>query len=137
MRIEEMLGIDLSNPKDQHARLLVEEDSKMLDELIAHARRQNLSQSEIARRMGVSASSVSRIESGERDPHLSTLRRYAFAIGAVIRHEVRPFQSGSRTYAARAQDPASEGASRWDASSDARPPSVAASPRHGVKTARR
>jgi hypothetical protein len=38
--------------------------------------------------MGVNPSYVSRIESGRQDLHLSTLRRYAFAVGAVIRHNV-------------------------------------------------
>ena len=38
--------------------------------------------------MGTDQASVSRFESGHSDAHLSTVRRYAKAVGALIRHEV-------------------------------------------------
>jgi transcriptional regulator with XRE-family HTH domain len=91
--LNEMLGIDPDNPADQHARLLVREDGALLDALVELRKRADISQTEVAARMGVSPSAVSRIESGDRDPHLSTLRRYALAIGAVVQHDVRPFSS--------------------------------------------
>ena len=40
--------------------------------------------------MGADQSSVSRFESGHSDAHLSAVRRYAKAVGALIRHEVVP-----------------------------------------------
>ncbi|HMK96409.1 MAG TPA: helix-turn-helix transcriptional regulator [Acidimicrobiales bacterium] len=40
-----------------------------------------LSQTEVAARMGTSQSAVARLESGESDLRLSTLERYAAAIG--------------------------------------------------------
>jgi transcriptional regulator with XRE-family HTH domain len=40
-----------------------------------------LSQTEVAARMGTSQSAVARLESGEADLRLSTLERYAAAIG--------------------------------------------------------
>jgi transcriptional regulator with XRE-family HTH domain len=92
MDLEEMLGVDLARPQDQLAHALVAADSGMLDDLIALRVSQKLSQTEVAARMGVTASAVSRIESGDRDPHLSTLRRYAMALGAVVQHNVKKFE---------------------------------------------
>lgn len=40
-----------------------------------------LSQTEVAARMGTSQSAVARLESGEADLRLSTLERYAAALG--------------------------------------------------------
>ena len=40
-----------------------------------------LSQTEVAARMGTSQSAVARLESGEADVRLSTLERYAAALG--------------------------------------------------------
>ena len=47
------------------------------------ARRQalGLSQTEVAARMGTSQSAVARLESGDADVRLSTLERYAAALG--------------------------------------------------------
>lgn len=43
----------------------------------------------VAERMGVTAASViGSMELPESDPHLSTVRRYAMAVGALIGHEV-------------------------------------------------
>jgi transcriptional regulator with XRE-family HTH domain len=50
------------------------------------SRRQQLglSQTEVAARMGTSQSAVARLESGEVDARLSTLERYAVALGADL-----------------------------------------------------
>ena len=40
-----------------------------------------LSQTEVAARMGTSQSAVARLESGDADVRLSTLKRYAAALG--------------------------------------------------------
>ena len=90
-QLEELLGIDPSDPLDHLADLLVTEDERLLDELVA-IRKQTLSQSTVAERMGISQSAVARIESGDRNPHLSTLRRYAHAIRARIEHQVSLFE---------------------------------------------
>ncbi|HLI24154.1 MAG TPA: helix-turn-helix transcriptional regulator [Acidimicrobiales bacterium] len=42
---------------------------------------QGLSQTEVAARMGTSQSAVARLESGQGDLRLSTLERYAAAVG--------------------------------------------------------
>ncbi|HET9060452.1 MAG TPA: helix-turn-helix transcriptional regulator [Acidimicrobiales bacterium] len=47
-----------------------------------------LSQTEVAARMGTSQSAVARLESGEADLRLSTLERYAAAIGQRLGWEL-------------------------------------------------
>lgn len=96
MNLAEMLGVDLSDPEQRLAQELVEADEQMLDELIALRKRMHLTQADVAERMGISQGAVARIESGERDPHLSTLRRYAHAVRAIVRHEVRPLSARER-----------------------------------------
>lgn len=88
MNLQEMLGINLDDPNQRLARDLVEADEKMLDELVAIRQEQHLTQAGVGGKMGISQGAVARIESGERDPHLSTLRRYAYAVGAVVTHHV-------------------------------------------------
>lgn len=50
-------------------------------ELVARRRELGLSQTEVAARMGTSQSAVARLESGAADMRLSTLQRYATAVG--------------------------------------------------------
>ena len=56
-------------------------------QLITARNRAGLSQAEVARRMGTTQSSVARLESGQRLPAMSSIRKYASAIGH--RMEVR------------------------------------------------
>lgn len=62
-----------------------------------------LTQTDVAARMGTSQSAVARLESGDADVRLSTIERYAAALG----HEL---EWGLRPIAARA-DPQDEGRS--------------------------
>lgn len=47
-----------------------------------------LTQKDVAKRMGTSVTTVSRIENGNFDPKLSTLRRYALACGGEVAFHV-------------------------------------------------
>jgi DNA-binding XRE family transcriptional regulator len=49
-----------------------------------------LTQAEVATRMTTSQSAVARIEAGEVDAKMSTLQRYAIAIGYEIEFSLRP-----------------------------------------------
>ena len=53
----------------------------VLDELVGARHRHGLSQTEVAARMGTSQSVVARLEGGGVDARLSTLERYAAAVG--------------------------------------------------------
>lgn len=62
--------------------------------LIARRKALGVSQRQLARQMGVSSSWVCEFEwmsaAGQNDPRLSTLLRYARAIGAQLILEIRP-----------------------------------------------
>lgn len=53
----------------------------VIGELVAARREQQLSQTVVAARMGTSQSVVARLEAGAADVRLSTLERYAAAVG--------------------------------------------------------
>jgi transcriptional regulator with XRE-family HTH domain len=55
--------------------------AELADQLSARRVALGLSQTEVAARMGTSQSAVARIESGANDVRLSTLERYAAAVG--------------------------------------------------------
>jgi DNA-binding XRE family transcriptional regulator len=62
----------------------------LLDELVAHRRAAGLSQGEVAERMGTSQPAVARLEAGQVDARMSTMQRYAEAVGARLRLGVEP-----------------------------------------------
>jgi predicted transcriptional regulator len=62
----------------------------VIEELAESRRASGLSQTEIAARMGTSQSAVARLESGELDARMSTLERYAAAVGHTVDWQVRP-----------------------------------------------
>lgn len=62
-------------------RQMAERRRALSDELVARRRHLGLSQTEVAARMGTSQSAVARFESGQGDVRLSTLERYAAAVG--------------------------------------------------------
>lgn len=57
---------------------------RLLESLLEARSRAGLSQSEVARRMGVPQSAIVRLEAGTHSPTLSTLARYASAIGVDL-----------------------------------------------------
>jgi predicted transcriptional regulator len=62
---------------------------ELIEELVRVRRESELSQTEIAARMGTSQSAVARLESGELDARLSTVQRYAAALGRTVDWQVR------------------------------------------------
>ncbi len=69
---------------------MAERRRELIEELVRARRQSELSQTEIAARMGTSQSAVARLESGELDARLSTLERYAAALGRTVDWQVRP-----------------------------------------------
>jgi predicted transcriptional regulator len=61
----------------------------LIEELVQARRDSELSQTEIAARMGTSQSAVARLESGDLDARLSTLERYAAAVDRTVDWHVR------------------------------------------------
>ena len=65
---------------------------ELVKELVDARRERGLSQTEIAARMGTSQSAVARLERGDLDVRLSTLERYAAAVGRTVDWRLRPNQ---------------------------------------------
>lgn len=61
----------------------------LAEDLVQRRVRLGLSQTEVAARMGTSQSAVARLESGEADIRLSTLERYASALGCSLDWKLR------------------------------------------------
>ena len=68
---------------------------ELIDELVRVHQESELSQTEIAARMGTSQSAVARLESGTLDARLSTLERYAAALGATVDWQIRPSEEST------------------------------------------
>jgi predicted transcriptional regulator len=66
----------------------------LIESLVKERVRLGLSQTEVAARMRTSQSAVARFEAGEGDPRLSTLHRYAAAVGRDL--HVRLGKRGGR-----------------------------------------
>lgn len=65
--------------------------------LTDHRRAVGLSQAEVAERMRTSQSAVARLEANRGDLRLSTLERYAHALGLTMRFGVAPSDHGDST----------------------------------------
>jgi transcriptional regulator with XRE-family HTH domain len=76
---------------EQQAMFLADADSDMRARLVELRKKSGLNQTEVGRRMGISQESVAAFERYDNDPKLSTLRRYALAVGARIGHSVEMF----------------------------------------------
>ena len=63
---------------------MAERRRSLAAELVAARLDLGLSQTEVAARMGTSQSAVARLESGDADVRLSTLERYAAALGRQL-----------------------------------------------------
>jgi len=74
---------------------MAERRKALAEQLVARRRRLGLSQTEVAARMGTSQSAVARLESGDADVRLSTLERYAAALGHELDWRLRR-SSGER-----------------------------------------
>lgn len=68
---------------------LASADNDLRWALIEARKRAGYTQRELAEILGVSQPTIANFERQENDPRLSTLRRYALAVGAEIRHQVR------------------------------------------------
>ncbi len=64
--------------------------------LVERRRELGLSQTDVAARMGTSQSAVARLESGGADVRLTTLERYAAAVGRELDWHLRAPKPGGR-----------------------------------------
>ncbi len=73
---------------DRRAEALIDETTDFMEALRALRKEHGLSQEVVAALMGVSQPAVSQFEHYDSNPTLSTIRRYAMAVGARLRLEV-------------------------------------------------
>lgn len=78
------LGIDQNSAEQRRADALVANDVELLRALRDLRRRKGLTRPEVGERMGVSHAAVAEFEADGANPDLSTIRRYAHAIGARL-----------------------------------------------------
>lgn len=69
---------------------------RLLRYLAARREALGLSQGEVAERMGTSQPAVARLESGEVDARVSTLDRFAAAVGHRIEYRIAPARAAAR-----------------------------------------
>ncbi len=63
-------------------------NDELLDALVEKRTELGVSGRELASRMETSQPSIARLESGDVDPRLSTVQRYAAALGYVVKWEL-------------------------------------------------
>lgn len=88
------LGYDSSDPTVVAAQEDARSFGRLMDTLVGLRTAQHLTQTDVARVMGTTQSSVSDLERAGSDPRFSTLQRYARAVGAKLRCSV-PLESHS------------------------------------------
>ncbi|MEF2977281.1 helix-turn-helix domain-containing protein [Subtercola sp. YIM 133946] len=112
--LAELIGIDPTSPDQLRAAELVRRDREFLRSLVKVRESQGFTQQEVADRLGITQPSVASFERYDSDPKLSTVRRYALAVGALVGHAVAADKgqlanSGewvSFVFAGRQEDPA-------------------------------
>jgi DNA-binding Xre family transcriptional regulator len=75
--------------REMALRRMSAERRRLVEDLTAQRRSAGLSQTEVAARMGTSQSAVARLETGDADVRVSTLERYAAAIGSQLAWQAR------------------------------------------------
>ena len=70
-------------------REMADRRRRVIGQLVSARQEQGLSQTVVAARMGTSQSVVARLESGDNDVRLSTLERYAAALGLRLDWDLR------------------------------------------------
>lgn len=66
----------------------------MLRALVSYRHEHNLTQEDVAERMGVSQPAVSQFERYDANPRLDTVRRYAMAVGVTLQTTVKDDMTG-------------------------------------------
>ena len=89
-RISELKKRWMSDPEFQTAYAEADAEYSIIEALIQARHDANLSQAELASRLGTTQSAIARLESGHVSPSLSTLRRYAQATGTRLQLQLLP-----------------------------------------------
>jgi transcriptional regulator with XRE-family HTH domain len=75
--------------REMALRRMSAQRQRLIGDLAAQRQSAGLSQTEVAARMGTSQSAVARLEAAEGDVRMSTLERYAAAVGGELQWQLR------------------------------------------------
>jgi DNA-binding XRE family transcriptional regulator len=81
--------------REMALRRMSRERQRLISDLAGQRQSAGLSQTEVAARMGTSQSAVARLEAGEADLRMSTLERYAAAIGSQLSWQMQAEAPGT------------------------------------------
>ena len=80
----------LKNPKIKQAYDELEPEFKLISMMIEKRIKENLTQAELAKKLGTKQSAISRFESGTYNPSLAFLRKLAKGLGAELKISITP-----------------------------------------------
>jgi DNA-binding XRE family transcriptional regulator len=83
-KLQQLKTRALQNPQVQREYEALTEEFELIDKLLKMRESAGLTQEALARKMGTKKSNVCRLEKGNTNPSLSTLKRYAKACGFEI-----------------------------------------------------
>ncbi|MEN2739532.1 helix-turn-helix transcriptional regulator [Microbacterium sp. X-17] len=87
-KLHDLLFSDRITPTQRRATELAKADYRLLLGLIKARKSRGLTQKDVADKLGVSQPTIADFERQDSDPKLSTIRRYAHAVGAIVTHQV-------------------------------------------------
>ncbi|MXW54948.1 MAG: helix-turn-helix transcriptional regulator [Gammaproteobacteria bacterium] len=91
--LKDLKGQLMRDPEFRREYERADEEFTLIEALIRARTAANLTQTELAERLGTSQSAVARMEGGGVSPSVATLRRYAKATGTRLKIEFVPVES--------------------------------------------
>ncbi len=83
----ETLDVQLENPKFKKEWDKLEPEFQVIQAMLQGRKENHLTQKQLAERTGITQADISRLENGEANPSLSTLKRLAEGLGMRLRLE--------------------------------------------------
>lgn len=89
----ETLDVQLENPEFKKEWDALEPEFQVVQAILQGRQEKNLTQKQLAEKTGITQADISRLENGESNPSLSTLKRLAEGLGKKLRVEFVTVQS--------------------------------------------
>ena len=89
---KDFLNTQLQDPEFKKEWDLLEAEFNVIQAMIDARKQRNLTQKELAERTGIDQSDISKIETGNANPSLATLKRLAEGMDMVLKLEFIPKQ---------------------------------------------
>jgi DNA-binding XRE family transcriptional regulator len=88
--LDELKARMLALPATREAYNALGDEFELAHQLIEARTRAQLTQTDVAQRMGTTQSVIARLEGGKRPPSLRTMQRYAKAVGGRVVLRIEP-----------------------------------------------